>query len=201
MHKEIFSQEQAKMFPLLKSFADDFFLVGGTAIALQLGHRQSIDFDLASGKEIDAMEIRSKLKKIGKIEMVLRNTKEEFTVIINGIKWTFFCYPFAVRPLKKIDGAIRTPDLLALAAMKAYALGRRAKWKDYVDLYFIARKYKSINPIIKKAKQIFKNEFNEKSFRAQLSYFKDVDYSEEVFFLKGEKISDKEIKEGLTDLC
>ncbi|MCB6599156.1 hypothetical protein LI118_17050, partial [Erysipelatoclostridium ramosum] len=72
---------------------------------------------------------------------------------------------------------IKLPDLLTLAAMKAYALGRRAKWKDYVDLYFAMKDYFPISAIVKKAKGIFGAEFNEKIFRAQLAYFKDIDYS------------------------
>ena len=91
------------------------------------------------------------------------------------------------------------PSLLTLAAMKAYALGKRAKWKDYVDLYFIIRDSYSVPEIIKKAKDIFGNEFNEKICREQLAYFKDINYSEEVRYLKGFEVSDKIIKKGLTD--
>ena len=46
MHKEIFTKEQTDLLPLIKEFSKDFILVGGTAIALHIGHRQSIDFDL-----------------------------------------------------------------------------------------------------------------------------------------------------------
>lgn len=49
--------------------------------------------------------------------------------------------------------------------MKAFALGRRAKWKDYVDLYFIIKDYHSIDEICTKGKEIFEGEFNEKIFR------------------------------------
>jgi hypothetical protein len=91
------------------------------------------------------------------------------------------------------------PDLLTLAAMKAYALGRRAKWKDYVDLYFVINKYHSIDKIVKRAEEIFKGEFNGRVFREAISYFKDVNYSEEVEFLPGFKVSDKEIKKKLTE--
>jgi len=69
--------------------------------------------------------------------------------------------------------------------MKAYALGRRAKWKDYVDLYFIMKYYRGIKKVIKKAKNIFGNEFNEKMFRVELAYFKDIDFSEKIIYLKG----------------
>jgi len=94
---------------------------------------------------------------------------------------------------------INLPDLLTLAAMKAYALGRRAKWKDYVDLYVIMRDYYDIHKIIKRARRIFGLEFNEKLFRAQLSYFKDIDYTEKVDYLKGFEVGDEIIKKKLAD--
>ena len=46
MHNEILSVTQLELLPLVKQFKREFFLVGGTAIALYIGHRQSIDFDL-----------------------------------------------------------------------------------------------------------------------------------------------------------
>ena len=91
------------------------------------------------------------------------------------------------------------PDLLSLAAMKAFALGRRAKWKDYVDLYFMINKYHSIKKIVKRCDDIFKNEFNERIFREALSYFDDINYDEEVEFLPGFKVSDNIIKKKLIE--
>ena len=75
----------------------------------------------------------------------------------------------------------------------------RAKWKDYVDLYFIIKDHYSIDKITQKAKQIFSNEFNEKIFRSQLSYFKDINYTEEIEYLPGFEVNDKEIKKALTE--
>lgn len=60
------------------------------------------------------------------------------------------------------------PDLISLAAMKAYSLGRRSKWKDYVDLYFIIKGYFSVREISEKAREIFGGGFNERLFREQL---------------------------------
>ena len=91
------------------------------------------------------------------------------------------------------------PNLLTLAAMKAFALGQRAKWKDYVDLYFIFKEY-SFSEVAKKARGLFKGEFNEKRFREQLSYFDDIDYSEKVDWLEGFKVGDKVIKESLKEI-
>lgn len=72
------------------------------------------------------------------------------------------------------------PDLLTLAAMKAYALGRWSKWKDYVDLLFILESHYNIDQISKRASEIFKDGFSEKMLRVQMVYFKDIDYSEAI---------------------
>ena len=91
------------------------------------------------------------------------------------------------------------PTLLTLASMKAFALGGRSEWKDYVDLYFILRDHYQISDIIKEARKNFGSEFNEKLFRSQLSYFKDINYEESVIFKKGFEVSDKEIKKSLIE--
>ncbi|MCK5085005.1 MAG: nucleotidyl transferase AbiEii/AbiGii toxin family protein [Candidatus Pacebacteria bacterium] len=197
MHKDILNAGQIKLLPLIELFSKDFGLVGGTAIALHIGHRQSIDFDLFTNIEFDNYKIRKKIVSVGKIEQVLRDERDEYTAVVDGVKVTFFYYPFKINFLKKFDKMAKLPDLLALAAMKAYALGRRAKWKDYVDLYFIIKSYHSIAEINKKAKKIFSTEFNEKMFRAQLAYFKDLDYSEKIMYMKGFKVDDKIIKKDL----
>ncbi|TSA32713.1 MAG: hypothetical protein D4R64_15480 [Porphyromonadaceae bacterium] len=67
--------------------------------------------------------------------------------------------------------------------MKAFALGRRSKWKDYVDLYFILRYHLSISDVTSRANQLFGQMFSEKLFRAQLCYFEDIDYTDPVFWI------------------
>ena len=197
MHKEILNKKQLEFLPFLKKFSNDFGLVGGTAIALYLGHRRSIYFDLFSLKEIDNLNIQKKIAMSKKIQTVFINSKDEYTILVDGIKLTFLYYPFNIDFNNKLDDIIFLPDLETLAALKAYALGRRSKWKDYVDLYFILKSGLNLNRIIKKANKIFENNFNEKIFRTQLSYFNDIDYSEQVDYLKGFEVSDKKIKEEL----
>jgi hypothetical protein len=89
------------------------------------------------------------------------------------------------------------PSLIDLAAMKAYALGRRSKWKDYVDLYFLLQQF-SIQEISLKATEIFGELFPEKLFRAQLSFFDDIDYTEEVDYMI-EKVPESVVKSFLAD--
>lgn len=199
MHKEILTREQVELLPLLHVFSKEFGLVGGTAMALNIGHRQSIDFDLFTSKPFENESIRKRVLKIKKIEKMLRDEGGQYTISINGVRMTFFHYPFKIKFSKKLDDIIKMPDLLTLAAMKAYVLGRRAKWKDYVDLYFIMRDYHSIGEIIKKAKKLFGPEFNEKMFRAQLAYFKDVDFSEKIIYMQRFKIQDSIVRKGLVN--
>ena len=87
---------------------------------------------------------------------------------------------------------------MTLSAMKAYALAGRAKWKDYVDIYFLLRDHFSLKQISAQAKRIFGSYYNEKLFREQVCYFKDIDYTESVDFVS-EVVTDEEIKRFLTD--
>lgn len=202
MHQEVLTKEQAELLPLVKKFIKDFGLVGGTAIALQIGHRQSIDFDLFSDKEFNNAKTRKLIIKSGyKIGKVYKDEAGQFTFFVNNVQFTFFHYPFELKFAEHFEKTLRMPDLLTLAAMKAYALGRRAKWKDYVDLYFIINKYHSIEKIVKTSQAIFKGEFNERIFREQLVYFKDIDYQEEIIYLKGFAVSDKIIKTKLIEFA
>jgi len=197
MHKEILTKGQLELLPLVGLFRKEFGLVGGTAIAFYIGHRESIDFDLFSFEEFENIAIRKKITKTIKTEKVLVNKKGEYTILIKGVKITFYNYPFEINFSKNLNNVIKLPDLLTLAAMKAYALGQRAKWKDYIDLYFILRDYYSLGEIAKKARKIFGTEFNEKIFRSQLIYFKDINYSEEIIYKKGFAVDEKIVKKEL----
>ncbi len=199
LHKEILTDEQFGLLPLIKSFSGDFGLVGGTAIALHLGHRRSIDFDLFSLKEFDNQKIRRKILKFSKINQAIRDETGQFTLQIKDVRLAFFYYPYPIIFSNGLEDIIRIPDLMTLAAMKAFALGRRAKWKDYVDLYFIARQSQGIKDICEKANEIFGKEFNEKLFRSQLAYFNDINYSEAIIFMPGFEVSDEKIKQELIE--
>ena len=199
MHKEILTKEQIEFLPLLKLFSKDFGLVGGTATALHIGHRRSIDFDLFTDKYFNNLTIQKKIKKNVKIDNILVNRLDELTFVIKGVKFTFFHYPYKINYSERLNNTIKFPDLLTLAAMKVFSLGHRAKWKDYVDLYFVMKNYYDIPKIIRKAEQIFSSEFNEKLFRVQLAYFKDIDYTEKVIYMKGFESDDEIIKKKLIE--
>lgn len=200
MHTEILSTEQAVLFPYLKRFNRSFYLVGGTAIALLLGHRRSIDFDLFTISELRKSRIKKVLLEIPYNQVPIFEDYDQLHLIINEVKFTFFSYPYKIEHPIKIDSNITIPTLLSLAAMKAFALGRRSKWKDYVDLYFIIRDYLSIEDISVEANKIFPQQFSEKLFRQQLAFHKDIDYTEPVEFLV-EPVPDKVIRAFLIDVA
>lgn len=199
MYFQILSNKQEDLLPAISDFSSDFHLVGGTAIALQLGHRRSIDYDLFANRPFKSEQVLDKFRKIYSIQQILIENSNELTFVVNDVRLTFYNYPFRIKSSVWLKEYISMPDILTLSAMKAHALGRRAKWKDYIDLYYILKNHK-LEEIVNKANEIFKSEFNEKLFRVQLSYYEDIDYSEEVEYMPGFEVSKEEVKKFLTNL-
>ena len=200
MHKEILNSNQLELLPLVKKFKREFYLVGGTAIALHIGHRRSIDFDLFKSNRLVINRIMNKINSSDQTYNITRRVEEQLNLTINNVKFTFFEYPYPIEIDCVFEDIVKLPDLLNLAAMKAFALGRRSKWKDYVDLYYIIKDHYSVKQIIEKSNSIFGQLFSEKLFRAQMSYFNDIDFSEAIEYLVKQP-SDKQVKGFLTDIA
>lgn len=199
-HKEVLNGKQTELLPLIGEFKREYYLVGGTAIALYLGHRRSIDFDLFKFAPLNRKKNLEKVQSSGFPSIVTWNVTDQMNLVVNEVKVSFFQYPFQIKANNSFDNIIRLPELLNLAAMKAYALGRRSKWKDYVDLYFLLKEKFSIDEISQRAIEIYGDLFSDKLFRSQLSYFEDVDYSEEVDYIIPSPPSDDRIKQYLIDI-
>ena len=201
MHSEILSDNQKELLPLMAQFRREYYLIGGTAIALYLGHRRSIDFDLFKPSAITHKLNLDKIAASSFTHAVTRRVSEQMNLVVNDVKVTFFQYPFPIDPTAKFENCFRLPPLLQLAAMKAYALGRRSKWKDYVDLYFLLLDHFTIADISAVATQIFGDLYSEKMFRSQLCYFDDVDYTEAVDWLIPNPPTEEQIKQALTEFA
>lgn len=164
------------MFSKLSQF-EDFYLAGGTALALQIGHRISVDFDLFCLDNI-SKELLNKVKRIfaeNEFAPVINNP-EELTVLIDGVKITFLKYPFPILNELVKEGNLKMLDILELAATKAYTIGRRGSLKDYIDMFFVLSDgYASIEQIVKLAEKKYGNEFNSRLFLEQLIYLDDVE--------------------------
>jgi hypothetical protein len=201
MHPEILTENQKELLSLLHRFSESFYLAGGTGIALYIGHRRSIDFDLFTQNDIHKTQIQNIIRKSGfEIQDVLYEAFDQTHYLVNGVKLTFFTYPFHIPALVDFKAVISMPSLLDLGAMKAYALGGRGKWKDYVDLFFLLRDHFSLEEIEGRAHGLYGSVFNEKLFREQLAYFTDIDYSEEVEMV-AEAPDQEEIRTFLTNIA
>jgi hypothetical protein len=185
MHPEVLTRPAADLLPFLHRFAD-FYLAGGTALALQIGHRVSVDFDLFCTGEIERRQLQRARQVFGPAADVvpLVNNADELTILVQGVKITFLSYPFPPR-----EPLVRYLDLPLLsvqeiAATKAYTIGRRGSFKDYVDLYFVlAEKHATLAGIIAGAEHKFGVDFNSRLFLEQLLYLDDLDDTE-VQFIK-----------------
>lgn len=111
-------------------------LEGGTALALQKGHRKSIDLDLFGSIDVDVLEINNALSQLGNITQI-RNSKNIHIYIINGIKVDIvnYTYPW-LNEVLEIDG-IRLAGYEDIAAMKLAAISGRGTKKDFVDIYYL----------------------------------------------------------------
>ena len=198
MYTQIFNSNQAALLPLVRQFRKEFYLVGGTAIALHIGHRRSIDFDLFKFNPLRPKKIIETISGFDYPYVVTRRVTEQLNATVHDVKFTFFQYPFQINATEKLADILRLPTLLGLAAMKAYAMGGKSKWKDYVDLYFLIKDNYTVSQISDRSTDIFGQLFSEKLFRAQMSYFEDIDFSEPVEFI-GEPIPENTIKDFLTE--
>lgn len=175
MYYESISQETKKVWNKCVFLRDDFYLAGGTALTFQIGHRISVDLDFFSPNPIKKTLLAKVEEKFGPVS-VLVNTKNELTVIAEGVKMTFLHYPFILK-YKTIDTNI-TPlaSILDIASMKAYTIGRRRSFKDYVDLYFIlSMEYITLDVLISDSKEKYGYTFNDRLFCEQLTSPEDID--------------------------
>ena len=193
LYLEIFNSQRKRVFEKLADFKEGGVLGGGTAIALQVGGRYSYDFDVFFLKPLKKDFLGSVVKVFGEeIEKII-DLRSELSFLTPGkVKVSFIHFPF--KPLYATIKTKRLPlfDLRDLASNKAYVIGRRGEYRDYVDLFFLLKSGLSLKKIIREASKRFKGAFSERLFLEQLVYFDDLkDFR--VDFLK-EKYSVGEIK-------
>jgi predicted nucleotidyltransferase component of viral defense system len=112
-------------------------LVGGTALALQLGHRVSIDLDFFGQVEGDTQTIAIHLMTDGFDVTTSANSKNIHIFMINGVKTDIVNYRYSWVDDLIEDGGIRLAGLRDIAAMKIAAITNRGSKKDFIDIYFL----------------------------------------------------------------
>ena len=115
-------------------------LAGGTSLALQIGHRKSIDLDLFGTFETEPDEILDILNSIGSLT-IIRNMRNIHVFMINGIKVDIinYSYPWLHQANKADD--LRLASIEDIAAMKLAAISGRGTRKDFIDIHFLLRQF------------------------------------------------------------
>ena len=117
-------------------FFSDFILVGGTALALQIGHRNSVDLDFFAHKEIDENKFLQELQKLGNTEKIA-GSKNILICSVNNIKVDFVNHSHPFLDNYIIVENIRMASTKDISAMKLNAIEGRGTKKDFIDLFFL----------------------------------------------------------------
>lgn len=147
-------------------------LVGGTALALQLGHRKSIDLDFFGRINADSQELQEALRTIGTLT-ILSESKNIHIYVLNEVKIDIVNYTYSWLDDVVYNDGIRLASPKDIAAMKITAIEGRGTKKDFVDIFFLLKQYS-----LKNILNFYSRKYpDSSSFMAMksLAYFEDAE--------------------------
>ena len=174
-------------------FLDKYVLVGGSALTLHICHRKSEDLDFFTYKDdLDFNEILEFIKQFENKE-ILNKSDNQIDLLLDGVKVTFFNAKWSfLKPT--ISGQFHLATLEQIAAMKVNVLFLSAKYRDYYDLYFLAKEVMSLKEIFKCSEHIVEG-ITYKLFVVGLLYIDDIEDDNIDYLEPKEKISKKKIQD------
>ena len=175
---------------------EGFYLVGGTSLALQLGHRNSIDIDLFTDKEFDSEELLQFLSKKYSVIPTFQK-KGTLLTVVDSVKTDFVRhdYPLVMPPIK--EEGITFLGKEDIAAMKLNAISNSGKrLKDFIDVYYLLEHF-SMDEMISFYTTKYPR-FNPLIALRSVNYFEDIDPAIDPPKLK-EKLPLVEIKKRIND--
>ena len=149
MFEEILSAQAKRDLEALKSspLVNNFYLAGGTALALYLGHRQSFDLDFFSKEEFDIEYLIKQLSLLGEFSLE-KKSWGTIVGILNKTKIGIFVYQYPLlQPLLDFEN-FKIASILDIACMKLDAAASRGSRRDFVDLYFVCKTKMSLPSIL-----------------------------------------------------
>ena len=183
---------------LLKMVADcgflhKYVLVGGSALTLHICHRKSEDLDFFTYEDsFDVKEIVEFLKKFQTKE-IINQSDEQIDVLIDGVKVTFFNAKWDFLKPQKTE-QFNLASIEQIAAMKVNVLFLRAKYRDYYDLYFLAKECMSLKKIFEVSESIVEG-VTFKLFAVALVYIDDIEDDDISYLEPIEKTSKEKIRD------
>ncbi len=197
MFYDILDKKRKDVLPLLADFKKGFYLGGGTALALQLGHRDSVDFDFFNQKDLDTKKLFDNIRETfsGKELKKIQEEKNTLTVLVDkDIKLSFFTYKYPLIKDLKEEKYLNLASVEDIGCMKLSAIISRATNKDYIDLYYILQRIE-LPELLKWAEQKFP-EIETNLILKSLVYFEDVEV-ETINFKHNKEIDFEEVKNFL----
>ena len=179
IHTHVLPQAQRNLWPELKDVPPYFVLYGGTAIALQLGHRESIDFDFFGSQHFNPSALFNTIPAL-KNAQITQQAPDTLSVTLDRggiVHLSFFGLPeikAIIPPQTTDDGVMKIASLIDLAGMKASVVQKRAEWKDYVDLVALMDAGITLPMALSAGQAIYQHQFNPQITLKALSYFDDV---------------------------
>lgn len=166
----------------------NYHLVGGTALALQIGHRDSIDIDLFTQDEIIHETIENSAQCIAPLEIVRKNAGG-MTIMVNNVKVDFVRHNYPLlNEMHEIEG-VRMYSLIDIAAMKTHAIVKRGSKKDFIDLYFLLKQF-NLDDIIHAYKTKYSDSLQEPFILKSMIYFADAESADSPTIFDKTKWSD-----------
>ncbi len=148
MHEQILTPDQTAVLQALKAIpaVGEFYLAGGTALALRIGHRRSVDFDFFRVSSFDKDALHEALRATAlPMEPKILDKRDTLYVTLGGVTTSFFRYDYPlIEPPEPTRWGFGVAGLRDIAAMKLEAIGSRGSRKDFVDTYFLLRDHMSI---------------------------------------------------------
>ncbi len=178
---DILPKPQRRLWDELADIPPEFVLYGGTAVALHLGHRQSLDFDFFGNRPFDAAELTAAIPLMAAATITQREPNTLSGIVDRGgpVRLSFFGVPGIARlapPHVAPDNSLQVASLLDLAGTKASVVQQRAEAKDYTDIAAILRDGRVDLPTaLASAKAIYGMQFNPQITLKALSFFDDGD--------------------------
>lgn len=178
-HLDVLPPPQRRLWDELAAVPPEFVLYGGTAIALYLGHRQSVDFDFFGNRPLDPNHLVPVLPFLAGATVTQREPNTFSCLVDRGgvVKLSFFGVPGIPRllpPRIAPDNGLQVASLLDLAGMKASVVQMRAEAKDYLDIDAILADGRIDLPTaLASARAIYGPAFNPLATLKALTYFED----------------------------
>lgn len=160
---------------------EDFNLAGGTSLALQIGHRLSVDLDLFGARPFEKDEILDLADDLGTVRL-MHATKNILVLDINGVKVDFVNYKYPLLREVHKESDIRLVSLPDIGAMKLAAITGRGRKRDFTDLFFLMNQY-SLSELLTFYNQKYPDG-SEFLVARSLTYFDDADQDESLNLLQ-----------------